>query len=589
MVRFLVYTAVLYASFAHNVFWVPDGVLAYQDGFRSGYTGPDSDLVLNRMKFAADGAPWWYPLYWWAEPGGTWYRSQFGLQGVMCGAAFRACGGNVQDFVPWVAAGVAALTAAVLGLFFADVARRITPAAGHLGVLLAAGSPILLPFATSPYWVPFLLFAPFVAAWLLLPWGFGSAGRFGVVALAVAGLTGLKALCGYEYLSAVVLAPAAAVVYHRAASGLGWRKRFLPAVVLVVADVGGAVGAMGLHVVQLGALDGSNGLAVIRERAATMTGTGTTDPKHFTVCLAPDPGFLPDSVRVPARHVLNYLWLPAVASPTSWGPLRFAVPFGVVVVAVGIAGGFARRVAPPAVRALVPAAAVGSVASASWHVLAPTHTCIHGQLNLVTYYVPFLLLAYPLVGWAVGEAVNRLTRGWVRLTGVALLACAAVVIGGNAAVVAVRQSRGLGPDAAADRVEATLRDQAAVPTQVAHLSEYRLGFHPVGLGAGTWENCRVLRDLDGNGTPTRVISGWLIGPPTAGGGPVGRVVMTRGGRVVPTEVVYERVTVVERAVGRRITCTGFRVAIPDDGPTTPTRLFVVSPDGSVRELTDSGK
>jgi hypothetical protein len=38
--RFLAYTALLYASFAHNVFWVPDGVFSYQDGFRSGYTGP---------------------------------------------------------------------------------------------------------------------------------------------------------------------------------------------------------------------------------------------------------------------------------------------------------------------------------------------------------------------------------------------------------------------------------------------------------------------------------------------------------------------------------------------------------------------
>jgi hypothetical protein len=539
---------------------------------------------MNRMKLAADGAPWWYPLYWWSDSGGRWYRSQFGLQGVVSGAAFRVCGGSVQDFAPWVASAVAALTAIVLALFFADVTRRITPVAGHVGVLLAACSPILLPFATSPYWVPFLLFAPFVAAWLLLPWGFGSAGRFAVVGLTVAGLTGLKALCGYEYLSVVVLAPAAAVVYHSAAVGAGWRGRLVPAAVLVAAGVTGSGAAMALHAIQLGTLDGTDGLAVIRERAATMTGTGMIDPRHFTVCLAPDPSFLPDPLRVPARHVLNYLWLPACATPTTWGPVRFAVPFGVVVGAVVVVGGWARRSAPPAVRALVPAAAVGFVASVSWHVLAQTHTCIHGQLNLITYYVPFLLLAYPLVGWAVGKAVARLTHGRIRLSAITVLVGAALVVGGNAAVMVPRQDR---ESEATDRVTQILHANTPVPSQNAHLSEYRLEFHPTDLGAGTWENCLVLRNLDGTGRPTRVVRGWLIRPPTTGAGPVGRVVVTRGGRIVLAEVVYERVTVVERAVDRRVTCTGFRVAIPDDDPAPPTRLFGVFPDGTVTELIES--
>jgi hypothetical protein len=579
-VRWSAYTAVLYASFAHNLFWVPDGTLGYGPGFRVGYVGYDSELVLNRLKAAADGTAWWHPLVIAPDGRPAWYQSQFGLQGVVLGGVFRACGGSVSAFGAVAAGGTALATAALLGLFFADLARRVSPAAGDAGAGLTACTPVLLPFATSLYWVPPLLFGPFVAAWLLLPWSFGSGRRFALVAAAVGGLALLKGLCGYEYLSTVVLAPAAAVVYHRRAAGLSWRSVVAPAAGLVAAGVIGAAVAMGLHAVQLGALDGGGGFDRIRERAATMTGAGAIDPARFSLCVAPDPTSLPAPVRVHARHVLNAFWLPAAGTPTTWGPARAAAPLGVVVLAALAAGVWAWRRAPREVAALAPAAVVGLAGGLSWHVLAPTHTCLHAQFNLITYCVPFLPLAYALVGTAVAARFRRVGREWAyRVLAVGVVA----VVAGNVMATANRAD-GAGAARAADRVAAVLREGRPVPIVRTNLSEYRLGFRPADLASAPWGNCRAVFDLEDRDGPTRVVTGWLVRPAAKAGGPVGRVVAVQGGRVIPAAVAYERVTVVEHQLGGAMTCTLFRVALPDD-PADPAQLFSADPDGTVARLT----
>jgi hypothetical protein len=594
----LLYTGLLYASFAHNVFWIPDSVTTVRDGFRVGYLGHDSDLVLNRLAMARNGAGVIDPLYgsapWPGSDGRHLYRSQFGLQGVGLSLVFRETGGSVEGFAGWAACGFALLTAAVFAVFFAAVVRWVGPTAAIAGVVLTAFTPAFLPFASSLYWTCFLLLAPSVAVWVLYPRCAGSRSRYAGLLLLTAGLVGLKCLCGYEYITTVLLAPAAGVVYHTVSAGGRVRGAVRPAVALVLAGLLGFGAALTIHAAQLTEVTGRNGWDVIADRAnANTVGQVVGRINDVTMaCLAPDLPFLPERVRLPVRCVLSYFWQPAVATPATWGVASGFLPFGVVVVAVLAAGRAVwqrRGRLPTAVAALVPACGVGFLAGASWHLLAPTHTCVHQQFNLVTYAVAFLPPAYALLGWVFERATAR--RPWVRLgLGVGLVAVVSV----NVWVAGARRDAERAADGRAAAPVVARMAGADVPgfaTSHFIYTPLAFGSPPEYLDSEVWApGGRLIRCIGGTGTPTWVHKGAVAFRPDGVSHPAVRVVAAAGGRVLPARVGYSRGALVERKLGDGMACVVFVVAVAEAEipPGEPVRLFAVlgTDPPAVAELTN---
>ncbi len=576
VIRAVVYVAVLYGSFAHNIFWVPDGVFSIRDGFRTGYVGYDSDLVVNRLALARDGVHPLHPLYWQDYQNsrtGFVYTSQFGLQGVVLGAVYRIVGGDVEVFACRAACVFTGLTACVLAAFFGSVARRVGPTAGDVGVLLTAGSPVLLPFATSLYWVPFLTLAPFLAVWLLYPRCERS--RVGFVALLglVVALVCLKSLCGYEYITTVILAPVAALVYHRAAAGDRLRTCLRPAASIVAAGLVGFALALALHAAQLEWVVGKDPLATIGGRASGMTVRGPVDTAALNyACLAPDAGFLPDRIRFPLRLLVNYFWLPATATPVTWGPAGGFASFGLVVLGfLAVAWAIRRRELPGAIAALVPAGGVGFLAGLSWHILAHNHTYIHTHLNLICYFVPFALIAYSVAGWV----IERFAVQW----GVIRMVPWLLAIGAVAGNLMINTDPNADRQAVAT-VEAALQDghtPAVYPTQAQH-PVIQLDASPRSPTSELCFNCRLRPDFNDRGEPCRLMTGWALGQVDGGFRPTLRVVVVAGGRVLPAEIGYARITLLERIVRGKATCTSFAVVVPTAAipPGERVRLFIVT-------------
>jgi hypothetical protein len=577
-VRLIAYTAVLYVSFAHNIFWVPSGVYVSRDGFRTGYVGYDSDLVMNRIGMARDGVDTVHPLYWWDyhhHRGGYIYLSQCGPQGMVLGEIYRLVGGDVEEFAGYAACGSALLTALVLSSFFTSIAVRIGSTTANVAVLLTSFTPVMLPFATSLYWALFLLLAPFVATWLLEPVCKNSLTRYAGLCATIAGLVCLKCLCGYEYISTVILSPVAAIVYHRAANGERWRRCVLPAAAIMAAGVVGFAAAIGLHVLQLQHITGGNALDVIRERAAGNTVGTSFDPAVASSCMAPEFRWLPPDARVRVRCVLNYLYLPAVATPTTWGPLRGFVPLGLVLLAAAVMGGLAwrKRSVNPAAAALLPASAVALLGAVAWHGVALTHTCIHMHLNQICYAVPWLLLAYTLLGWGVQRAAERLP--FLRFApGIAAIG----VFAGN--LIADRAAYS---DHDADaRVEAVLQGNADLdPPLQHHLGPVTvMNESPRQLGTEAWYHCRLRPEFNGTGTPTRVHTGWAIAGRARDARPTITLVVVAGGKVLPVPVHYSRIELTERKTRGDMTSNFFVTAVPEDAIPAgeKLRLFAVTAD-----------
>src|SRR5438874_855580 len=108
----------------------------------------------------------------------------------------------------------------LLGLPDPDRFDRCRWRSGFLGC--EANLPVLLPFAPSLYLGTVLHLAPFALAWCLYPRAATPRQQTRLV-LGVGVLVGVKALCGYEYVTTVALAPLAAAWFHQHRAAAPWK------------------------------------------------------------------------------------------------------------------------------------------------------------------------------------------------------------------------------------------------------------------------------------------------------------------------------------------------------------------------------
>src|SRR5262245_42175090 len=138
-VRFAVYTAVLYAGLVHNAFCVQEDPPTCVGEFRPGHLTGDCSLVVNRLRISADSP--WESMSECGPNGLRPYRSQSGLPAAALSAVRRATGATPERIAAVGGATFGLATAALLAAFFASIAARVGPVAGHVGVLLTACCP----------------------------------------------------------------------------------------------------------------------------------------------------------------------------------------------------------------------------------------------------------------------------------------------------------------------------------------------------------------------------------------------------------------------------------------------------------------
>lgn len=569
-IRFVAYMALLFASWNHNLLGLPDGMFWSRAELRVGYLGSESHLVISRLAH-----PDIHPLYpltgQTAEGGFVPYPSQVGLTGIALSAARNITGAPSERFVEIAGAIYALLTAAMVAGVLATAHRWLGPPTGDVACAVLASVPIFLLFAPSLYWVTWALLAPFTLVWCAYPWANTPRRRAGLVA-AVAVAVLVKSLCGYEYITTVILAPVAAAWFHqhRTAEPLFLRARF--SCVLVGAGLLGFALAMGLHVAQQEVILGQDGIAVIRSRAVARTAGNPEAESHLGAgALSEGRGYLPFAVGC----FLDYFEQRAVSVAGGFGRVRKDIPllavagFGTTFAVASWA--FRRRWRLEGV-ALGGAVIVGLGASISWQVLAVNHMCVHRHLNLIVYCVPFL----PLVALAAGYSLRLV--GGQRL--------GPVILGGVAVTMAMNVVTDQG------RRSAEGADQAAAEAIVANRLTGQVPSPGDGLGGSVDQvqteasvHPSLLNDygqLDPiTGNPTDpgalVISGWALGDARPSTRPTTRIVVAVGGAVVRCESLRFRRPDVERLLGRPAPGTGYVVVVPSTAlrPGERIRVFVV--------------
>ncbi|PTL80222.1 hypothetical protein DAT35_29940 [Vitiosangium sp. GDMCC 1.1324] len=420
-------------------------------GHTEAYDAYSFDLMRKTIEEQAS-RPLLYPLVF--GPG-TPYFSQLGLHGRSLYWLYRALGSPAPEtFYASVNFVLALLMALLLSAFFLEARKRF----GTWPVAIAAGltalSPYLVALASETYWVMFLSFTPFVAAFCLYPrvqrgelarWKF----------LAVLGLSVLvKSLCGYEFTSTVLLAPCVAILFHETTETLQPRRLVKLLVLPSVAMIAGFATAMVLHLTQIYVLHGEEGLQGLRSSAELRTGGSGYNNLTMQVVapevlsqmrlqrelLANQTGVeLPDRLftkategyrRVVFFRLLSHLWLPAFALPgvrlgMPTDAPRASIAMGTVMAALLAAAAFTRRRRNPGEQVLFHVSALSLLAFLapfSWLILAKGHMVFHPFINGILFHVPALLLGNLALGLLLARAMPAVFSAY---------AVAARVVGGR--------------------------------------------------------------------------------------------------------------------------------------------------------------
>jgi hypothetical protein len=290
------------------------------------------------------------------------------------------------------------------------MAERVSNGAGLCLLILLTLSTWLNAFAVSLYWQVWTLLLPTLLALLLWPWSRRRVPWAGYALIAAAVF--LKALCGYEFITTVILGATAAVCFHELHGRVDARLLRVAALA-TAAGIAGFLAGMLLHVVQLEVIYGN--ATAIQDRGGVRTfSPGDLGPQVADIRPVSGPVVswlldVSEPLGIWVHRMAGYVMDPAVASPggAGFGPAQhlpvwfFASAYLLLVWRMLRPGTRPRRAVPESEadleRRLALGAGVGLVGAMSWLVLAYGHMVNHPHIDAIVFYVPFLPFCFALL------------------------------------------------------------------------------------------------------------------------------------------------------------------------------------------------
>jgi hypothetical protein len=523
----------------------------------------DSNLVLNRLLQGQQDISFWHPIY----------TSQFGLHGVVLSAIDRVTPLESTTFAIYSAHIFSLLTALVLGLFAVSIYRQYGAKTTFVFLVLTGFSPWLSGFSFSLFWFISISILPFVTCWILYPLVRNHFRRklflYGLVVILVC----LKSLCGYEYITAVILSCTVPIVYDYSQRGdFKLKSIFFEIFWILVAGVTGFILALILHLLQLEFIFGSS-FEIIGNRIVERT-TLQVGPDHqqfienFQRNLNGRLSWLSPTLLLGISSFFRYFGMSAIKIPPGLSPET-----GLISVSIGSCTLFLffssfillsiRNSSVITLRPLMLAGMYSFLAPISWQILAFNHMSIHLHLNAIVFYIPFLLLCYVFIGALISELINLignwfspLIKSFLKTATWALLLTVVITAVFKEIVVQQSLSTFLQPSSKSyEQLRQLYENQPGIMGYVDHISISEIDdtFSIAGI-----EGSIVANDF----TPKRVleIMGWSVDLETPDA-PLNIIVQMNGMMVSQDTTSLPRPDV-EAALDIEAPQTGFNIKIP---------------------------
>lgn len=321
------------------------------------------------------------------------YGSQIGVPGFLFSGLFKAIGN--RDLNLYRALNTTALAAALaIVIAFAFVEFGLSAA-----LFLSIGlmfSPWLMGFSGNMYWMPWTWYVPLALTCLVMSTEHPFARRVGWKACsAYAVAIAIKAACGYEYMSTVMLASMVPVVYAGLRNAASLQRVFIAIVKLGLSGMVGFTAILLIHAKILGGTV-ANGMSGIHEDMARRTyAAGAGD------AMLGNGSPLMDVLRKYFGNLLQ----PMIAGVDA--------PFYAVLAVLSVAALVLLFSADRRHQALSACFFLSILAPMSWFVLAKGHSFVHYFLNPVLWDLPTV----PVGLVCLGVCVERIWQ-WAKMTAV---------------------------------------------------------------------------------------------------------------------------------------------------------------------------
>ncbi|WP_455202867.1 hypothetical protein [Kaarinaea lacus] len=363
------------------------------------YMGLEGDMNLNQTK-----------LFVGEINGGEYeeYDSQFGMQGIFLGQLeylFKKLNFKPSTRLAIYRGVTSLLFALVLSIVIVVLYFDIGIEASCFLLATIVLSKWQVYMGKNLYWMVYAMFLPMVIVLLAVKLEeLGRKVNIFWVALLVMLAVFLKSTMGYEFISTILLAMLAPLVYFAVKNSWSGRKLLLRCSVIGAFGLLGFVFAIILHTYQLTLATGSTeqAVSIIEDRILTRT---HADPELFLNT----PYYESQKASVFSVVFDEYL--------LRGGSFRLKVPYLLwILVFVFITFKVFKekyeltefRISNPVLRALIITTWLSILAPLSWFVLAKSHSYIHTDINIILWHLPFMIFGFALIGYILRTRIQRL-------------------------------------------------------------------------------------------------------------------------------------------------------------------------------------
>jgi len=300
-----------------------------------------------------------------------------------------------------------AILALLLSITFTIMLNNISQRFGELPGLftfsLLCSSTWLILFAQNLYWVTFLLFLPFMIGWLLYP-ELKVRKKMWIFNAIICVLVLLKSLCGYEYITNVILSVTIPILFYDLTEGYDIKQVVKDSLIPVLSGMSGFFTALGVHTYALyqyyGSLPSATNVILSRASARTISDPVTTTKfvtdlfNRFFVYS----GDTTSNILYLMENRLIYEARGVITIPWTGINIPLIVIEGLVLlICIHEIRNTIKGVGNKSLYIVSLTTIAAYIVANSWAILAIGHMKEHSHMNEIVFYIPFLIIAYLLI------------------------------------------------------------------------------------------------------------------------------------------------------------------------------------------------
>jgi hypothetical protein len=371
------------------------------------------------------------------------YFPQFNIEGHLIAPLAPGEPTHLKYYLQFIKIITVSLLAAAMTYLVITVAREFSMVTALALLVGLALSDWMVFMARNLYWVPVLIFLPFVLSFVFYP-KFKDFGKLNKFYLILGASFFAKSLAGYEFLPCVILSSFAPVLYYeiKQRGQLNWRELLNPFIKILGTGIAGFTLAIALNLAQasfyfhsiptawaaiqnralertLGAPGNTVvGVLITQSRSIEPDFYGLVNNIYYLSNLNPDSKFFPIEgalFKIAAYIFLGLFTIPIVIrQPLAMilQSVAFSVFLSGIIIWIWRKIGLLKN--SPQHLALAVTVIYSFISSASWFILAQPHIIFHLHLDGIIYYIPYALVFYIMIGMVIDSLLNKLRSQFTR-------------------------------------------------------------------------------------------------------------------------------------------------------------------------------